>query len=209
MNHDEAIKSLAAERYILGDLDKAEHDAFEEHFFDCTECTADVRDAASIAGGVRTGTPAVVPMRHYSRWAAAAAGAAVAIGLAYQYVPQVAGFRHRASNPPIQAAHATAGEQNIELDASRAAQAVYTIVGNQSVSVGFIIPVSDPRPPYVCELRDEAGHVIASKTVATKDEVAEPVSLVVPAGKFYNGHYTLGIRGDREIPAYQFAVEVQ
>src|SRR6266404_851366 len=48
MNHDDAIKSLAAERYILDDLDPAERDAFEEHFFDCTECTADVRDTAKV-----------------------------------------------------------------------------------------------------------------------------------------------------------------
>ena len=94
---------MAAERYILDDLEPAERDAFEEHFFDCTECTADVRDAAKVADGVRTGTR-VVPVKHYSRWAAAAAGAAVAIGLAYQYVPQIAGLRHHPSNPPGQLA---------------------------------------------------------------------------------------------------------
>src|SRR5437660_4493919 len=110
MNHDDAIKTMAAERYILEDLEPAEHDAFEEHFFDCTECTADVRDAAKVAGGVRTATR-IVPARHYSRWAAAAAGAAVAIGLAYQYVPQIAGFRHHAVNPPSQVASIAPAEQ--------------------------------------------------------------------------------------------------
>ena len=34
------------------------------------------------------------------------------------------------------------------------------------------------------------------------------MSLVIPAGKFRSGNYTLGIRGDREIPPYHFAVEV-
>jgi hypothetical protein len=208
MNHDDAIKSLAAERYILDDLDPAERDAFEEHFFDCTECTADVCDTAKIADGVRTGIR-VVPVRHYSRWAAAAAGAAVAIGLAYQYVPQIAGLRHRPSTPISQVARVTAGEQTIELDAPRAAQSPYVIVGKQSVSIDFVIPVTDPHPAYICELRDEAGVIIGSMRVTTKEEASNPVTLVIPAGKIHSGNYTLAIRGDREIPPYHFAVEVQ
>ena len=206
MTHEEAKKSNAAEAYILNDLNSTERDAFEEHFFDCTECTSDVRDAAKIAGGIRTATR-VVPARHYSRWAAAAAAGAVAIGLAYQYVPQVAGFRHHAANPPSQAA--SIHEQRIELDAARAAQVPRIIDGKQSVSIDFVIPVVDPRPPYICELRDGAGQLIASTTVRTNDEASNAVTLLVPAGKLHSGNYTLGIRGDREIPAYHFAVEVQ
>jgi hypothetical protein len=209
MNHEEAKKSMAAEAYVLDDLEPAEREAFEEHFFDCTDCTADVRDAAKVADGVRTAVR-VMPVKHYSRWAAAAAGAAVAIGLAYQYVPQIAGLRHHPSNPPSQVARVTAGEQVIELDAPRAAQSPYVIVGKQSVSIDFAIQVADPHPPYVCELRDDASRIIASRTIATKEEAANAVSLVIPAGKLHTGNYTLAIRGgDREIPPYHFAVEVQ
>ena len=202
MTHDEAKKSMAAEAYILDDLEPAERSAFEEHFFDCTACTGDVLDAAAVADGVRTEPTNVVPFRHYREWAAAAA-VAIAIGLAYHYRPQ-----HALPQPtaPISIIDA---EQVIELDAPRAAQSPYVIVGKQSVSVDFIIPITDPHPPYVCELRDAAGHVIGSKTVTTREDAAEPVSLVIPAGKFHSGNYTLGIRGDREIPPYNFAVEVQ
>jgi hypothetical protein len=208
MTHDEATKSLAAERYILDDLEPAERDAFEEHFFDCTECAADVRDTAKIADGVRTGVR-VAPVRHYTRWAAAAAGAVVAIGLAYQYVPEVAGLRPHSSNRPVQSARAIQPEQVIELDTARAAQTPYVIAAKQSVSIVFVIPVTDPHPTYICELRDEAGVIVASRRVTTKDEAANAVTLVVPPNTLHSGHYTLGIRGDREIPAYHFAVEVQ
>jgi hypothetical protein len=210
MTHDEAKKSMAAEAYILDDLEAAERNAFEEHFFDCTDCTADVLDAAKIADGVRTKTTNVIPFPHpYSRWAAAAAAAAVAIGLAYNYVPQVATNRHHRSTPIGVAGRVTAVEQTIELEAARAEQTPHVIVRNQPVSVIFVIPVTDPRPPYVCELRDAAGGLVSSKTVATNEEAANPVSMLIPAGKFHGGQYTLGIRGDREIPAYHFAVEVQ
>jgi hypothetical protein len=208
MTHDEAKKSNAAEAYILGQLTPDERDAFEEHFFDCTDCTADVRDDARIAGGVRTGVR-VVPVRHYSRWAAAAAGAMVAIGLAYQYVPQVAGLRSHRPNPTSQAA-AIPG-QRIELDTARAGQAKYVIVGKQSVAIDFDIQVDDPHPPYVCELRDDAGRLLASKTVTRNDDLSHAVSLDVPPDTLHSGvgNYTLGIRGDREIPPYHFVVEVQ
>jgi Putative zinc-finger len=204
MTHDEAKKSMAAEAYVLDDLEPAERSAFEEHFFDCTACTSDVLDAASVADGVRTETTNVVPFRYYPQWAAAAAAVAVAVGLAHHYWPQPP------PGPTTALIRNVAVEQTIDLDAARAVQTPYLIVRNQSVSVGFAIPVMEPHPPYVCELRDDKGLFLGRKTVTTKDEAANAVSLVIPAGKFHNGNYTLGIRGgDREIPPYHFAVEVQ
>ena len=43
MEHDEAIRSQAAERYAAHELSPTERDAFEEHFFDCQACADDVR----------------------------------------------------------------------------------------------------------------------------------------------------------------------
>jgi anti-sigma factor RsiW len=160
MTHDEAKKSMAAEAYILDDLEAAERNAFEEHFFDCTDCTTDVLDAAKIADGIRTGTN-VVPFRHHSRWAAAAAAAAVAIGLAYNYVPQVASLRHQTQPPVGQSARITVSEKVIELEATRGAAAVYHVRANQPVGIYFTIPPSDvPPPAYLCVLVDASGHVV-------------------------------------------------
>jgi hypothetical protein len=207
MTHDEAKKSMAAEAYILDDLEAAERNAFEEHFFDCTDCTSDVLDAAKIADGIRTGN--VVPFRHYSRWAAAAAAAAVAIGLAYNYVPQVATNWRHPSAPPHEVAHVNSGEQAIEIDTPRAAALPYRIDGTRPVAIYFGIEVANPKPPYRCELHDESGRVLWSKDVATKAEVEEAVRMPIPAGTLHTGEYKLGIRGgDREIASKYFAVEV-
>ena len=35
MNHVEAVKTLAIERYLLEEMTPEERDAFEEHFFSC------------------------------------------------------------------------------------------------------------------------------------------------------------------------------
>jgi anti-sigma factor RsiW len=43
MEHDEAEKSQAVERYLLGELPVTEREAFEEHYFSCPECAEEVR----------------------------------------------------------------------------------------------------------------------------------------------------------------------
>jgi len=43
MSHDNAVATMAAERYLLDELTEAERDVFEEHYFTCPECAEDVR----------------------------------------------------------------------------------------------------------------------------------------------------------------------
>src|SRR5258708_7394502 len=81
--HRAAVESMAAERYILGEMEPAERDAFEEHFFDCAECSSDVRDESKIAAGVRTEDRIPERSGHITRWAVAAA-VVIAVGVAYQ-----------------------------------------------------------------------------------------------------------------------------
>jgi len=47
MEHEEAIQLMAAERYLLGELSPEIRDSFEEHFFSCQDCAADVRAGAT------------------------------------------------------------------------------------------------------------------------------------------------------------------
>jgi hypothetical protein len=46
MDHDEAVRQKATEKYMLDELDPALRDQFEEHLFDCQECALDLRAAA-------------------------------------------------------------------------------------------------------------------------------------------------------------------
>jgi hypothetical protein len=43
MDHEQAIKKMMAERYLLGELSDNERDAYEEHLFSCPECFEQVR----------------------------------------------------------------------------------------------------------------------------------------------------------------------
>jgi|ERR1700728_125373 len=48
MDHDEAVRQKATEKYMLDELDPALRDQFEEHLFDCQECALDLRAAAML-----------------------------------------------------------------------------------------------------------------------------------------------------------------
>ena len=46
MDHTEAVRQHATERYLLDELEPELRDQFEEHLFDCQDCALDVRAAA-------------------------------------------------------------------------------------------------------------------------------------------------------------------
>jgi hypothetical protein len=43
MDHNEAIRLQAAEKYVMGELSPALRDEYEDHYFDCCECAADLQ----------------------------------------------------------------------------------------------------------------------------------------------------------------------
>src|SRR5580700_10047395 len=53
MDHSEAVRLGAAERYLLGELPPDERERFEEHYFGCLECAQDVRAGAVFVDGAR------------------------------------------------------------------------------------------------------------------------------------------------------------
>src|ERR1700756_1194670 len=53
MDHSEAVQLRATEKYLLGDLPTDQREAFEDHFFECTECAQDVKAAAVLIDNAR------------------------------------------------------------------------------------------------------------------------------------------------------------
>jgi anti-sigma factor RsiW len=43
MDHTHAVRSFAAERYVLGEMEENEAEAFEAHMFSCPDCAEYVR----------------------------------------------------------------------------------------------------------------------------------------------------------------------
>ena len=57
MTHADALRTLAAERYLLDEMSEIEKFAFEDHFFDCAECADDVRAGSAMRAGAKAAQP--------------------------------------------------------------------------------------------------------------------------------------------------------
>ena len=53
IKHDDAVKDLMAERYLLGELDAADREAYEEHLFSCDTCFEQVKVGTEFVSHLR------------------------------------------------------------------------------------------------------------------------------------------------------------
>lgn len=53
IDHQEAVKNLMAERYLLGELNAGEREAYEEHLFSCNACFEQVKAGTEFIGHLR------------------------------------------------------------------------------------------------------------------------------------------------------------
>jgi len=53
IDHKEAVKNLMAERYLLGELNAGEREAYEEHLFSCDACFEQVKAGTELVGHLR------------------------------------------------------------------------------------------------------------------------------------------------------------
>lgn len=211
MNHEDAKKSMATERYTLDEMKPAERDAFEEHFFECSICADDVIDSAKFAAGVRSDGHAVVPMpmpaRSY-RWAIAASITILASGLGYQslwVVPHLKAIQAKT----MSVARLAEPTQLESMSRGANEEIVRVVRPNEAIPLTFSVETDKPQPLYTCEVVDDAGKIRASISVP-QAEASEPVGIVLPPHTLSSGHYKLVIRGgEREIAAYPFTVEVR
>jgi hypothetical protein len=110
MDHHEAAKSHAVERYLLGELQGAEREAFEEHFFDCQECAEQARLGAMFQANARAvlrQEPELfspVPARrlpwNFGYAASLAACAALAMVVGYQNLVQIPRIQRSTAEGP-------------------------------------------------------------------------------------------------------------
>ncbi len=185
MTHTEAVDTLATERYLLGEMNDTEREAFEAHYFDCADCADEVRVAASLAEGVRAGLlppttvqpfrrPAKRPPAGWLRspvlpWAVAASLAMVAV---YEAVPT-----RQASAPATAVALAPVTLRPM----SRGEEARVGIgPDDRSVTLAVDIPVGAPSGRLGYTLRVDGGREVVAGEVPAP-QPGFPLLLLVPA----------------------------
>lgn len=201
MDHKLATSSMAAERYLLGELNSDERKDFETHAFECDECGAAISDGIAF---IDNGREVVEGERRFRwgplvTWVPSAVAAALAVVVFVQNVPQHA-------TPQVPALRVLTG---YALEPSRAA---VKHVRSGEPAVLYINITDQSQPKYVCDLRDASGHVRFTVPI-TKEQAQDivPVELLrpLPAGSYELVVYGVREDGSRgpEVASYPFEVD--
>jgi hypothetical protein len=221
MNHEQAIQDQAAERYLLGELDGPERDAYEEHFFTCAACAEEVKTGAQFARATRDffaneRAHAAVPepksrvvwlgLRDLLRPMPAFAVAALVLvvgSTVYQNVVTI---------PQLKAPQVGTA---VFLTASR--DAVKTLSASRHGRVAFQveIPPQGDFTSYEARVVDESGKVADSFSISAQ-QAKGAVHVSLDAGGLSEAKYTVvvdGIAGTSsnktEVAQYRFDLKLQ
>ena len=215
MNHTEAVNNGSVERYLLGQLSSSESEEFEQHFFDCLECTRDLSastifedNARAVFLEERASVPAPAETRRLAKaslwawfwqrpWIAAApALAALALALVTSYqtavvIPGLRGQLHDALSPQPVASYvlpsiSRGDARRLELPASGG---FYTIYMDPTWEGSFAA--------YLCSVQDETGSSRFNVRLPAPPP-GKPIQILMARSLLPSGRYTVVIRSAAE-----------
>jgi hypothetical protein len=200
MNHSEAVTSGAVERYLLGQLSAAESEEFELHYFDCSECTRELRVAAILEDNVRA---VVLEERRNPKrsrwewlwqrpWSAAPALAALALAVVTMYqgfvvIPGLRGQLHDVLSPQVVASYGLAPISHGD------ARTLEVPKGGRFYSIYMDPAWKGSFAAYLCSVQDEAGSIRVSLRVPAPPP-AKPLEILMARQILPSGRYTVVIR---------------
>jgi len=228
MDHSEAIRLQAAERYLLGELSGDDRERFEEHFMSCSECAGDLRAGAAFVESAREVLSTEAPERtrpETSRdpsrgWLAALFRPAIvvpafaillaAIGyLAGVTIPRLEASLSRANLP-----RALASFSLISDNSRGGAATVFTVQRDEPFSLYVDVPPQPSFSEYTLAVENQSGNIRFALPLSAA-EVKSTVQVLIPASRLEPGQYALVVRGtsggggvrDTQVARYSFTLE--
>ena len=186
MDHNQAVREKATERYLLNELDPGVRDQFEEHLFDCQDCALDLRAAAMFVEQSKVvlsekpeAAPARVPVAvaapsGWFGWMgpafAAPALALLLLVIGYQGVTN-ARLRHAAGSPQLLASAV------VNVGTRSATVTQVSARPGEAFQLSINVP-PDHYASYKLDLYSSQGELEWSRTVPASG--GDPLSLLVP-----------------------------
>ncbi|MGH9756747.1 MAG: anti-sigma factor family protein [Candidatus Acidiferrales bacterium] len=222
MNHKEATRIKAAERYVLGELSGELREQYEEHFFTCAECADELRYTAAFAASARdvfSAEAAGAPLasarepRTTGRFAfllrpsmAIAAIVLLAFVVGYQnfrVIPRLKTAVSQSAAPVALSSFSLIG-----VNSRGGAPLAISLPPGRPFSLYLDIPPQNQFPIYTCELEDAAGASDFSLEI-TAQQAKDTVQLLIPAGRITMGKHVVVVRGSGNVlPSGATGVEV-
>jgi Putative zinc-finger len=202
MEHNDAVRLQAVEKYILGELPPTVRDEFEAHYFDCAVCSFNLRAGIAFATGTRqffAEVQAPVPLQS-SRPVASGwlAWLKPAIALpVFAALLLVIGYQNVVTIPQLH--QAVSSEETavgpwfslVVSDVRGAAGSTLQITRGQGFLLLFDITAahSNPDANFIIQLTDASGKIVLSRTVSGRI-AQKSVQLSIPPG-MREGQYHL------------------
>jgi hypothetical protein len=211
MDHQEALRLQAAEKYILGELPPDLREQFEEHYFDCPECAIGLRGLGTFVTASRlvlgeeaidhrvSSAGATAERSGWFNWlhpvVAVPTIMALAAFVVYQITVTIPSVRKQAAVQTV----AEVYESSYHLQgATRGADVQKLGVRpNESFALDFDFIPAQEFPNFKGSLVDSAGQAVLIFFLKG-GQANKEVHLVVPGGKVHAGKYDLVVVGDTE-----------
>jgi hypothetical protein len=199
MEHAQAVEIKAVERYLLGEIAPSTREEFEEHFFDCKECSEDLRigtlflDTSKevLATDPVLGRARNTPRQRFQwfrpQYALAACMALLAV-ICYQNFVLIPKLRI-SSSPQTLALFSLAG-----LGARDVSEAVIAPEHTKPYVLFVDIPAEESFSNYRCEILAQDGSKVLSIDVSAAN-AKQPVPIFVPPSLLKPDSYRLVILG--------------
>jgi anti-sigma factor RsiW len=214
IDHQEAVKNLMAERYLLGELNAAEREAYEEHLFSCDACFEQVKAGTEFVGHLRRiGTEETEAQPRWGQLIHRAfrPSPALAFGVMFLCIAGVsvrqAMVIHQMKAPEVVTAVTVP-------PASRASHKAITAPRHGSFELRVVFPPQLESRSYRAQVVSSSGKQVAS-AVITNPETGE-LQMRLNAGSFEDGDYILVVqaidqttRSTRVIEQYPFQLRLQ
>jgi putative zinc finger protein len=208
MEHSEAVKLHAVEAYLLGELTTSQRDAFEEHYFGCADCAAEVKAAAVFLDNAREAMrrapeteAAPAPERRQRRdwfaWLrpayAAGAIAVLVLAIGYQNLVTIPRLQGRIGGNLAQALPTF----NLAASGSRGAEDATEIAVRHTSPFGIYVDIpGNPRfVSYSCEIQTQEG-IRKLRMDVSPAQAKDAVELFIPGGSLDAGRYEVVVVGN-------------
>jgi anti-sigma factor RsiW len=211
MEHQEAVQQMAVERYLLDELAPGLREEFEEHLFDCAECSLDLRAEAAFVEETKLQLPTLASTVAAAKSAPGTTGlkaagwfawlrpafavpvfATLLAVIGYQNFSTIPALRSAAREPrltPWVSFHTgTRGDAHLAVPADPRQGAVLLIQ----------IPQENGYASYAFDLYDRQGKRIWTETAAAPNQAglgSGAFSLAIPGAGLEQQPYTLVVSG--------------
>ncbi|MGC2752752.1 MAG: hypothetical protein WCA40_10325 [Candidatus Acidiferrum sp.] len=209
MDHNEAVRLHAAEKYLLGELPKEQHAAYEEHYFDCAACAEEIKTTIAFMEGARQvvceQAPQVVDNKRLA--AASPTGGGWFAWLRPAFVIPVfavllliIAVQNGVTIPNLKQASARAATAEVVksfslLSVGSRGEGTSSLTLAVSPNEDFGLDVDMPgnsSSGYICEIQDASGKVRFTLPVSP-EEAKRSVHVDIPGGSLQPGKYILAI----------------